>query len=306
MLSILASRLALGHVHTPAPGSPGLWLTGPDRWISDPVISWIISVAASCAIGFLMALVNKVFNLLRTVSVAFVGYFMVMQAATPMALTGFDGGELLALTALVCMSLLYSVYQEPQMTQRIFLLFFLIAGGSVVEYGFALYIPVFLLGCYQMRVLVPRTVIAAIVGLLVPVWILWGFGVIDPACIMIPPMPDPVLIFNRSEAIPQAISVGLTLVAGLYFGSANVIKVIALNARSRAFNGLLSAIGAFTGLLCILDFTNVAFYVTLLNACTAMQAGLYMKLYATRRAYAPVLAVLACYVATFIWHTWSI
>lgn len=296
----------MGHVQSPAPGSPGLWLTGPDRWISDPGLSWIISVAASCAIGFMMALVNRVFNLLRTVSVAFVGYFMVMQAATPTALTGFDGGELLAMMALVGMALLYSVYQEPRMTQRIFLLFFLLAAGSVVEYGFALYIPVFLLGGYQMRVLVPRVVIAAVVGLVTPVWILWGFGVIDPARLIIPAMPDPASIFSRPEAIPQAVSVGLTLIAGLYFGSANIIKVIALNARSRAFNGLLSAIGVFTGLLCILDFTNVAFYVTLLNACTAMQAGLYMKLYATRRAYAPVLAVLACYVAVFIWHTWLI
>lgn len=306
LVAAAASRLALlRSPNPPAPGGSGLWALSPDVWIHSPGMSWCVCLACCCAIGFLMVLLNRAYNLLRTVSVAFVGYFMVMQAATPYALTGFDGGELLAIVVLCSMMLLFSIFMEPDSTRRVFLVFFLLAAGAVAEYGFAAYIPVFVLGCYQMRVITLRTMLSALVGILTPVWILWGFGLIRPVTINLPAPPRLDLLFSRPEALPLTASVITTLIAGLYFGCANLIKVLAFNAKSRAFNGLLCAVGVATGLLCIIDFTNIAFYVTLLNAVTAMQAGLYMRLYATRRGYLALLLMLGayagCYVFTFLW-----
>ncbi len=306
LVAVAASRVALLRFgDPPVPGGSGLWTLSPDVWIHSPFVSWCVCVGCCCAIGFLMVLLNRAYNLLRTVSVAFVGYFMVMQAATPYALTGFDGGELLAIVVLCSMMLLFSIFTDPDSTRRVFLVFFLLAAGAVAEYGFAAYIPVFLLGCYQMRVVTLRTMLSALVGVLTPVWILWGFGLIRPVAIQIPDPPRLDLLFSRPEALPLTAAVITTLVAGLYFGCANLIKVLAFNAKSRAFNGLLCAVGVATGLLCIIDFTNIAFYVTLLNAVTAMQAGLYMRLYATRRGYLALLLMLVayagCYIFSFLW-----
>lgn len=307
ILALGASYMALSDAWPSRPqAASGLWLPSPDLWTDSPSLSWLLSAAISCGVGLMMVLVNRLFNLLRTVSVAFVGYFMVMQAATPYALTCFDGGELLALVVMVCMTLMFSIFQSYDVTRRVFLVFFLLAAGAVVDYGFALYVPLFFLACYQMRVFKLRNLLAGVVGLATPLWILWGFGVIHLSGLTLPAAPVPAEIFRRPEALPMSLSVVVTLVAGLYFGSANIIKVMALNARSRAFNGLLSSTGVFTGLLCIIDFSNIAFYVTLLNCCTAMQAGLYMRIYASRRAYVPLSVMLVAYGGCYILKSWLV
>ncbi len=284
----------------------GLWLPSPESWFASPVVSLAASIAVCLAVGVMMALLNKVFNLLRTVSVAYVGYFMLMQAATPMALSRFDGGETLALAAMVWMMLLFGAYQQPQLTRRVFLIFFIAAAGSLFEYGFILYVPLLLLGCHHMRIISLRALLAALVGLLTPVWILWAFGVIDLSAINLPPLPDPIAVVSRSSTLPTAVTVGITLLAGLYFGVANILKVMSLNARSRAYNATLSAFGIFTGVLCIIDFNNIAFYAALLNATTAMQVGLYMRLYSRQRGYAALLVLLGCYAASLIWQIYFI
>lgn len=92
---MVATAVACVSFMRPMPDTPadmGLWLPSPGLWLSDsPSTSFVSAIAGSIATALAMVAVNRVFNLLRTVSVLFAGLFMLLQSATPTELTRFSG-----------------------------------------------------------------------------------------------------------------------------------------------------------------------------------------------------------------------
>ncbi|MDE5838540.1 MAG: hypothetical protein K2H39_05765, partial [Paramuribaculum sp.] len=289
-LMILAS-LAMGWIaymsgmYVENIASGGMWLPDFDSIVSSRILSAYIAVAGIGACCIIMAAMNKVYNVLRTVSLMFVGLFTVIVAGTPELYVSLDTGVILALVILLCVMLLYSLYLSPLRTRRIFLIFFLLACGVLFDYSFVPFIPVFFIGMSQMRCLNFRTFIAALIGLVTPLWILWGFGLLNLREFQ---LPNPYALYNlflAKEDMATFSCIGLTLGVGLILGCCNLMKMIAFNARNRAFTGVWSLMGIVTGTLCIVDFTNIWAYVPLLDVCVAFQAGLFMRLFESKRAY---------------------
>ena len=306
IISVMAARAVLPSPEEFIPWRlSGFWSLPLETPRLSPEASWGIAVICCLGVCGLMVLLNRTYNLLRTVSVDFMGYFMLMQVATPGLLTGFNSGLLLAIVVFCCMMLFYSVYTKENSSRRVFLVFFMLTSGAVVAHGFAVFIAVFLIGMRIMRILSMRNIMAACVGMLCPVWILWGFGVIRPLTIILPHMPQLDVFISRSDTLPLTASLTVTLIAGIFFGVANILKIVGLNSRSRDFNWLLSLVGVAAGVSMLLDFNNMTFYATLLNAVTAMQVGLYMQIYSANRAYLALLPLLlaygGCYVFTILW-----
>lgn len=305
LLTAVAIAVACVSFMLPMPDTPadmGLWLPSPGLWIADPSTSFAFALAGSLVIGLVMIAVNMVFNLLRTVSVMFAGLFMLLQSSIPTELTRFSGAPLLALVMLLSMTALYASYQSPTHTRRVLLIFMLLAAGSMCQYGFVPYFAVALIGCSQMRLLTFKGLLAALMGTVAPLWCCWTFGVIEPGTLRLPPMPDPHLFFSLPVAPKLTAAVAVSLTAGLVCGSLNLMKVISMNARTRAMHGFLSVTGIASGLLCIVDFNNVIFYACLLNACTAFQVAFTVRLYSQRRAYIAVLALAAGCLSCIIWN----
>lgn len=280
----------------------GLIFESPSRWIGIPEISHWLALVVNVLIVLLMVTINRRFNLLRSMSLTFVAMFLVMEAATPAALMWFSGGQMAALIVVWCMAMMFSVYHHRKRTKRIFLAFCLIAAASMFQYGFVVYIPVMLLGCAQMRVLSLRGVMAALLGIITPLWIVFGLGLAAPADAHLPELANPFNALDYNLSLQLFATLGLTLLTGLVTGTFNLIRVLSLNARTRALNGLLSAIGIVTGVMAMLDFTNVEFYIPLLNACTAFQIGLFFRFNSGDRAYIIILFLLAAYSGLWIWQ----
>ncbi len=300
-MSLLMGWIALGRGVAMRPSAGAMWLPSASQWISDRMLSAAVNVLLVGGCCVLMALVNKVYNLLRTVSLMFVGLFAIILAATPALFITLGSGLILTLCTLLCVMLLYSIYQEPYRTRRVFLVFFILACGCLCDYAFVPYLAVFLVGCSQVRCLNLRTLLAAFIGIITPVWILWGVGLLDLSTFS---MPQFSLIFKAGDVVdelPTLVCVGITLCAGMIIGCVNLMKIIAFNARSRAFCGLLCMLGIVTGTLCIVDFNNIAAYAPLLDCCTAFQAGLFMRLYEHKRAYLVILLLIILYCGCYIW-----
>lgn len=264
-------------------------------------LSGLVYIALLFAIGTAMIIVNRQFNLLRTLSVFFAAYFIFITAAT----TGITAAGLvspaLAVVMIAGMWILFSIYNRRRSDRRIFLIFAMLSAGAIYDWRFLFYVPTFFAGIAQMRILRFKKVIAAFIGLVTPPWIALGLGLMQ-----LPALPHiyftpPSMLLSSPDRWPFLCTVLLTLFTGFIFGSANLIRIIGFNARARAYNGFLSLLGITTGLLALINFTALPVYVTLLNACVAFQVGHFFRATASRRGYIVILLLLAAYTALYIW-----
>lgn len=279
----------------------GTLFKSPSLWFADGAPSRWLAIALNIAVVLMMVNINRRFNLLRSMNLLFVAMFMVMEAATPSALMCFSGGQLCAVAAMWCVTIMFSAYNHPGRTKRVFLAFCVMAAATMVQYGFVVYLPVLLLACGQMRIFSPRMLVAAILGVVTPFWIVFGFGIAAPSQLHMPTIVNPFAELDLTISLQLFATVGLTLLAAAVTGFFNLLKILSMNARMRAMNGMLATFGITTGIIAILDFTNVEFYIPLLNACTAFQIGMFFRFNFQQRAYIPVVFLLLCYWALWVW-----
>lgn len=273
----------------------------PSEWISSPLISMWVNIFLVGATAEVMILINRHFNLLRTTSIFFVAYFAFTMAATPAVVGQLSASSLLALFVMWGIWILFSIYDIRPSSRRVFLAFFLLGLGLLVEYTFALYIPLFIAGLGQMKILRIKKIIAAILGIITPAWIAWGLAIVP-----VPEIPKfeftpPAMLLSMPQIWPLLTAAALTLLTGFFLGCFNLIKIIGFNAQARAYNGLIALISIATGVFAIVNFTNIAFYLTVLNACVAFQVGHFFRLTVMRRGYIVVTTLMVAYLGIYVW-----
>lgn len=291
-----------GHALIPVLGNRGLAAPSPNLWLAaSPAIALLVNLLALAVTAAIMAFANGRFSILRSYSLTFVSLFLVMTAATPSVACTFEGGALLAPVILLSMTALFSTYQKPAKTGMVFIAFLLPSAGTLVQYGFAIFIPVLLIGCAQMRVMNARSLMAALIGIATPWWLWWAFADVPTLH-----TPDFIYIFDTPEAanrsLPLMCTLGLTVATALVCAAANSLKILSFNARARAINGLLTIITIITLVMFFIDFTNLVFYITLMNVVVAFQVGHFFALYAARRSYLLMISLFVAYAAMFGWR----
>lgn len=285
----------------PDPVDKGLGVLSPNLWFKTPGISFLVNLTVTLGITGMMLLINTRFNLLRDITRVYAGVFLLMQCALPAEICRFNGGSLLGIVALCCVTLLFSAYNKPYFTRYIFLVFCMLAASVMTQYGFIAFIPVFMMGCGQMRVFNPRTFTAILLGIVTPLWIAWTFGIVDISDLHAPDFSAFSSYLTNGGKLHFFVTVAMTMIVGVTLCIINMIKVLNYNMRSRSYNGFISLLLFATGALTILDFTNMAFYVTLLNVCTAFQVGQFFVINMRNRGYITVLVVVALYLGLYVW-----
>lgn len=279
----------------------GLLLPSPDLWFLDHGVNFGCALTLLIGSTVLMVVLNRIHNLHRSLSETWAALFLIACAAMPAASVTMQGGLLLLPIILIDILLLFSAYQQPWLSRRIFLAYFITTWGAVVDYGFVPYLLLLYIGLLQMRILNLRTILSSLTGIAVPVWLLWAFGLIGPDSWHI---PEFVNIFKGADVSQTACLLTVTAVtafSGIIFGFLNLLDIYSKNARTRAFNGLIIVTGCLTAILCAADFGNLLFYLPLLTFCTAYQAGLFYSLRAKQRPYIPILTLVGIYAALYLW-----
>lgn len=282
-------------------GSMGIGLLPASRWIASPQLSLVMSLGCTVLIGLLTIYINRAFNVLRSLTALVAGMFFVMQTSLPAVIGQFYGGDMMGVLLLLCVILLFSSFTDGMCQRRIFLLFFLITLAGFTDLSFMLYLPVFLVGCVQMRIFDLRTFLAAATGVITPPWILFGFGIVDPGQLHWPSMVLAWSMFDSPEMIQALAVTGFTLVCALSFTVVNLLKILSYNSRVRAYNGFLTLMLAATGIFIVVNFNNFAFYIPLLNCLTAYQIAHFFTYRRNRRSYIPILLLMATYLAFYVW-----
>lgn len=282
-------------------GDRGLIFPSANLWIQNHTVAFWVNIIGTYALAALMITLNRGFNLLRAMTLLDSSLFLLMSLSTPWLLVQFYTGTPLCLTLLLCLFLLYSTYSEPHRRKRIFLIFFILSAMTMTQYCYAVFIPVFIIGTVQMRVFSPKTVMAIILGLITPWWIVLGSGIAGVEDIHGPrihEMLDEFDIVENFELVVAVVFSGLLLVVGWFL---NFPKMIAYNAHMRAYNGTLSVLALFTLLAVCIDFTNLAAYAPLLFMCAAFYIGRMFAANESARSYIAIMGIFATYILLFAW-----
>lgn len=304
LIAILTTYLASswGKV-TPILDNKGLGLTPINQWFEPGRLSLTINIFLNFLIALLMIYINKTFNVLRNPTILFAGLFLILQMPITDITGQLYGGTMLCVVMLVCTFILFSTYND-QNPYAIFLIFAILSFGTFFQYAFIFYIPVFVLGCMQMRILDLRIAIAATLGIITPPWILFGFGILDIQNITLPQFIGIYEQLSMLEVLQMLITIGLSIFVCIGAWLANIVNIISYNAKTRAYNGVFAILALTSILLIMADYTNYIIYVPMLNCCTALQLGHLFTIYEARRSYIGIISVFVVYLGLYIWGVW--
>ncbi len=309
VIMILLSAVAMWNAWTVfVTGEPA----GAGAFASVPVVNpgaeslWLgVNMALVFVVMLAMAVLNRTYILLHTTSILYAGLFMVMEAGSSLITASDMSGTVLCLTVMVGLYIMYSCYQMPGYTRSIFLVFLLLSAGCIWQWAFVVYIPVMILGCGQMRCLSMRSFLAAVIGVVTPVWILWGFGVISLQDFTLPQVRTVFAYLHSYDSCRPVAIMAVTVIAGFMATVSNLVKIYGSNARTRAFNGILTTITLVTQLMCVVDFGRLEAYMPLLNCCTAWQLAQYFRINGDKRAYFSIVLLLVIYACLYLWSVWG-
>lgn len=268
----------------------------------SPLLSFTLAIITLVGTAGVMVWINSQFNLLRTVSVFFVAFFIFTACCVPTVTAQFGAPLLLAFTVMLCVWIMFSIYAAGRSSRRVFLVFALLSTGGLFDYGFLLYVPVFIAGLGQMRLFRLKKLVAMALGVITPPWIAYGMGFVDTFTVprlYHTPLSD---ILSVAGGIPFLVTVGVLIATEAIFGVINLFRILGFNARARAFNGLLSLVAVSTAVYAVINFTHLWLYVPLICATVALQTGLFFRYYANRRAYLVMLMLLGGFAGLYLWQ----
>lgn len=275
------------------------------RTPSQDFLLFAFSAVANISILALMVLINKSYNLLRSMTYLHLGFFALMQAVVVAQSPpySFFIGSILCLIIAAAVFLLFGSYNNPDNVRTCFCAFLILASGSLLQPSFALFIPLFWIVCRRLRILTLRSFTASLLGVLTPyiivasAYLIW-WGV------------DGCSLLYESYASYASYALNadrLSLTALLVFPFSfiiptllNILKTIAYNAQARAYNTSISFIAIVAILNAFLLSPDPSLALPTLNMCAAYALTHYFVNHRYKRQYLAVLLIFLLYIALFL------
>lgn len=277
-------------------------LTSPDRWIPDREISLWCALALNIGVALLMVVLNGIFSFIRSLSIGYASLFLMMLMAVPDDIVQLNGSTIMLPVILLSTMLLFSCYANPMASRRIFLLFFLLSTGVCIFYAFVFTIPLFLIGMLQMRIMKPRPLIAALLGIITPWWLLFGSGAVNPQMLSYPEFTDFFTAFHSDQRIQSLTIAAVTVFIAFAAWTLNFPKLITYNAKTRAMNGFVSLTALASMVMMCVDYSNFPAYLSPLICFTAYIASHYIAIRQPQKGYLFTIGIFLTYIFFYIWR----
>jgi len=297
LVAVTVVALAIGVEPTNIQGE-GIFFTLQGAFIETGPVSAAINVLCLLATGGILLALNKVFTFVRSMTHLFVSAFFLLQLAHPSGLVSLNAGTLLGLMGAVTLMPLFASFQDSHAQRSIFLIFALVATGVMFHYGFLMLIPVYLLGFANMRVLDFKGMLAMLIGLVTPFWIVMGLGITSPSDAHLPQwalMERPQLTIQFGMALATS-AIGIALMV------MNLLTVVNYRMQPRVYNISLMIMLVMVIITLCLDYHDLAVFLPLLNLMVAVQMAQAYTLGASfrfRNLFVLLLMVVCLAVAAF-------
>ena len=268
LVAVTAVALSLGVEPSHIQGK-GIFFSLQGTLIDAGPISAGINLLCLLATGAIVLALNKIYTFVRSMTHLFVSAFFLLQLANPAGLVALNAGTLLCLVTAVTLMPLFASFQDSHAQRSIFLIFALVATGTMFHYGFLMLIPAYLLGFANMRALGLKGVLAMLFGLVTPFWIALGLGLVNPTDAALPQWP----LMDRPQLNLQVILAVVTAVLGIVLAVLNLFTIMNYRMQTRVYNIFLIILLVMTILAACLDYRDMAVFLPLLNLMVAIQVA---------------------------------
>lgn len=262
----------------------------------------LLALASAVAVLLVLQWNNKTYNILRSNTSLCVTLFFVISLGMPVATMALTRGTVLSIVLMAATTILFTVYEAPQRRRRVFLLFAITSAAALTDLTLQWYMPVLLIGCIQMRIFSLKTLLAALMGYVTPVWIAVGFGFITLGEIFPARTPGYPIDEISVPSLTLIISAAITVLTGVVFICGNMIKVLAFNARTRSLNGFYTLLFLSTVVFMSFDLQHLTGYLPLLIAMTAWQGALFFATHRGEMSWIGGAGVAVLYILMWAWN----
>lgn len=253
--------------------------------------------------AYLLSRLNSVFPLMREHSYIVMMFFLLLEMLSPSCITLFTAGNMAALLIYASIFVLYSCYQQGEAPKEAFLITLLISTASIVYARILYFLPLFILGLYQMKSLSLRTLIAVVIGWVTPFWTAWGMGWIssDQFC------PEVLLVKPEWDNIGlDLLPAGISILLGLFTGTNNLMNAHTEKIQTRAMNGFINILSIYATLLILIDTTHYMAYLPILNMGVSLQAAYYFTSRHSKATHILYYTLIVILLMVNIWSFWVI
>lgn len=274
-------------------------LTGLNAIDTGSLYAMLGNSALLVASATAMVIINKGFSFIGTITSLFSSLFLLLQSTVLQLSACFNDGSIVVFVTLLCMGMLYMLYENKGNTSLIMLIFVILSAGSMWQSAFLFLIPVFIIGVMQMRAFSFKGMLSICFGIITPYWIALGTGLLSFAQLRFPSI---ITIFQM-ESVPLWMfgALGIAIVAVITFG-ANALTLMKYKLQTRVYNGFILILTLFAIIMMILDTPNAADYFPLLNAGVAMQFAHYYSASKFDKRYIILLLLIAAIIGFYVWQ----
>ncbi len=258
----------------------------------------IINITVVIAIAWLLTHLNNLFSLTREQTYLPALFFIMTELLCPTLIIQFTTANIATLLVCIVFFILYSCYQQGSVPSQAFLIALLLSVISIFHARILFFIPLFIIGFYQMRAQSLRSFLGGIIGLITLYWILWGMGWIEWQQI-----DFDSLKIEWQWLTPRLEHIGVlaVILLGLFTGTCNLLNAYTEKIQTRAYNGFVNLLSVYTALILCIDHTHYMMYLPLLNAAVSLQASYY---FTTRHNKANTILFYSLLLIFIAWQIW--
>lgn len=262
----------------------GLVFSSPALWDIPRPWGEVINVAVIGLCAPACWLINKSFSLLKSSLPFWALFYLPLTCANPLVSGSLTGNALTLPTVLIMLPVLFVSYRKPNATRSVFFTATCISVGSMFQQAFLPLFVALVLSCLVIQVLRFKELMAMILGLVAPYWVLLGFGVIGLDSFHAPHLSN---IFTDSVAphiYPVVVGYGFLLFLALLLALNNGMKLYAGNAQIRSYNNVINVFGLTAVVAMLFDIDNITAYTGVFNLWVGLQFGNLFTLWHLHKA----------------------
>lgn len=298
VVGIVAAYAMLLLFGTPSvPPVEGLFGGGLDHLLPSGILSWAVNMVVVFVAAVMLNWLNKTYVFIREHTMMFVTVFLCATLSNPVVSMSLGTPTLLALALVVCTYVMFGTFQQRDSQSMAFLITMILTVCAMQSFVFALYIPVFIVGFFQMRIFTLRTLLAVLVGIVVPVWTATAFGWIDPAQVRLPDLLGGIATLRGGVDAGLLLQPMFMVAVGTILGLSNALTLISYRQQLRAYNGFINVMAVATVLFMVADVSHAEAYAVVANMLAAVQVAHFFTIRKMPKLYIVFFALMAVCVA---------
>lgn len=282
-------------------GDMGLCAPSPNMWHLPTPLSWGLNLALSLFTAAGLIIVNKRFNFIHYQGIIFASVFMLLWGCNPWASSRLGSPVILAVVNTVCIYLLFNQHGRRNAAQGTFVIFSTLSWLSMIQYAAVMMMPVYVIGLVLMNTFRFREVIAMLLGIVTPWWIMMGLGIVNLSDIHLNPMTNLFSGFTAPDNLFWLFAeIGVTGLTILLLTLYNSFNSPASGHRMRAYSSFINVLGLVLICFVVFDSSNMLAYTCTLNLVLGFQIARFYTLGKMASGYMFYISLAALYTAMFI------